>query len=205
MISNPESQPQPEHPPERKKSSRKFVGTSIVPEGALTWGTSRDRATALYHWRKAVSRTFPEAARVVRVAWLLEWLFGKDGFAFANDSHIERELSLPIKKIQAALLDLERAGAIIRVSVFVRGKAQRRIWPARRIIETVFPTVGKMDIPHGGSYVFPTVGGQNTIRKTFPRNSIKISTTAEQARKAAELREARERARPQPDIARSVE
>jgi hypothetical protein len=65
--------------------------------------------------------------RVLRVAWLLQSLCLKEGSAFANDSYISDTLGIQLNHVQAALAELERAGAIVRASSFVDGKPQRRI------------------------------------------------------------------------------
>lgn len=176
-------------------SKRVFIRETDRPAAAMTWRTAGEKAKALQSWRIATGRTFPEAARVLRVAWALEWLFGREGFAYATDGYLEKELIIPIKKIQAALQDLERAGSIIRASVMVRGRAQRRIWPSSVIVDRIFPATGNMDTPHGGSKPFPIVGGQNTLRKQTSfrvRNSRSLLDTV---RLDAEIRERRLAAR----------
>jgi len=169
---------------------RRFIRENETPEGALSWASPAKRALAMRQWRNAVGMRFNDAARVLRVAWTLEWLFGKDGFAYATDAFIERETHIPIKKIQAALLELEQAGAIIRASVYVQAKPQRRIWPSTKIAPDIFPTVGNINIPHDGSSIFPTVGGQKALRREN-RSKSRLSTIASDARRDAERRERR--------------
>jgi hypothetical protein len=171
----------------RPLDRRTFVHASYSPPGALTWRTPAQRGKVLWSWREAVNRKFAERPRCLRVAWLLDCLFGSDGYAFATDSWFERKIGLPINKVQEALLALEQGVAIIRASAIVDDKAQRRIWPSSLIIP---PTVGDMDTPHGGCVIPPTVGGHT---KYYRKNSQKngLSTTAQAALRDAELRESK--------------
>ena len=119
--------------PERRR--RKFIDEKTTPHGALVWRTARQKAKLFDEWRVAVGKSFPKSARDLRLAWTLEWLFGEMGFAYATDGYLSRKLGIPANKIQASLSVLESGGAIIRASVFVRGEAQRRIWPSSEIIK----------------------------------------------------------------------
>jgi hypothetical protein len=166
---------------------RTFVHASHTPENALTWRTKGQRSHVLWPWREAVNRKFAERPRCLRLAWILDFLFGDDGFAFATDAWFERKIGLPINKVQETLLALERGEAIIRASAIVDDKAQRRIWPSSLIIP---PTVGDMDTPHPGTKTPPTVGGHT---KYYRKNSREngLSTTARAALRDAELRESK--------------
>jgi hypothetical protein len=166
---------------------RTYVHASHTPPDALTWRTATQRNRVLWPWREAVNRKFAERPRCLRVAWLLDCLFGLDGYAFATDSWFERKIGLPINKVQEALLALEQGAAIIRASAIVYGKAQRRIWPNSLIIP---PTVGDMDTPHGGSEIPPTVGRHTQYYKNNSRKNG-LSTTALAALRDAELRESK--------------
>jgi hypothetical protein len=169
----------------RGADRRNFVHASHTPPDALAWRTPAQRNKALWPWREAVNRKFAERPRCLRVAWLLDCLFGEDGYAFATDSWFERKICLPVNKVQEALLALEQGLAIIRASAIVEGKAQRRIWPSSLIIP---PTVGNMDTPHRGCEIPPTVGRHTQYyRKSSQKNGL--STTALAARRAATLRE----------------
>ena len=84
------------------------------------------------------------------------------GFAYATDGYLSRKLGIPANKIQASLCELESGGAIIRASVFVRGEAQRRIWPSSEIIKRSPPVTGGVDTPRHRSEHPPLLGGQNT-------------------------------------------
>ncbi|MBR1270449.1 hypothetical protein JQ629_23520 [Bradyrhizobium sp. AUGA SZCCT0222] len=178
-------------PPSQMPSKRRFIKPSEVPEKAITWRTAAERAQQLDRWRTAVGRHFAGSSRVLRVAWTLEWMFGlKQGYAFCTDGFLERKLDIPIIKIQAALLELERAGAIIRASVFDRNRAQRRIWASSELPATMFPTVGgNTNIPHGGSKTIPHDGGTESSTKESRFSKIRFSATHEAARKDAAIRE----------------
>jgi hypothetical protein len=171
-------------PARRSADRRTFVHESYTPADALTWRTARQRNLALWPWRKAVNREFAERARCLRVAWVLDIMFGSDGFAFMADSWFEREVGLPINKVQEALLALEQGGAIIRASTYIEGKAQRRIWPSALILP---PTVGDSDTPHRGIEIPPTAGRHTQYyRKNGGNNGL--SSTAMAALKESNIR-----------------
>jgi hypothetical protein len=117
-----------------------------IPKDALTWNTARQRWSRMLGWQIAVSTEFAGSARALRIAWLLSSLCQRDGYAFPTDSYISETLGIPVNKVQQALTELERAGAIIRASSFVAGKPQRRIWPSVKIIP---PTAGGDGYPPG--------------------------------------------------------
>jgi hypothetical protein len=111
----------------------------------------------MFGWQCAVTTKFASSARAVRIAWLISLLCQKEGYAFAADSYISKTLSIPVNKVQQALTELERAGAIVRASSFVDGKPQRRIWPSTKII----PPRRGVSIPPGTTGLIPpTAGGQ---------------------------------------------
>jgi hypothetical protein len=99
----------------------------------------------------------------------------------------------PLNKIQSALTELERAGAITRRSVFIRNKAQRRIWPWGEIVGEIPPDVGGMDTPRREDKHTPRVGGRESlVEGSFTKSAIsqaKISATQDAARKDAAIRE----------------
>lgn len=155
----------------QRPDRRTFVHASHTPENAVTWRTKGQRSHVLWPWREAVSRKFAERPRCLRLAWLLDHLFGDYGFAFPTDAWVERKIGLPINKVQETLLALERGEAIIRASAIVDDRAQRRIWPNSLIIP-------------------PTVGGHTKYyRKSSRENGL--STTARAAQRDAELRESK--------------
>jgi hypothetical protein len=146
----------------------------------------------MFGWQCAVTTRFASSARVVRIAWLLSLLSQKEGYAFPTDGYISETLGIPVNKVQQALTELERAGAIIRASSFVHGKPQRRIWPAIKIIP---PTAGGMDTPRDDRVDAPRGGGTDSIERPRSRKTGRISTTAEAAKRDAERREQREQQR----------
>jgi hypothetical protein len=176
------------NPPERaSKSRRRFIGSKSVPPLALTWSTKRGKTLALRSWQSATGKTFAEHARCLRVAWILEGLFGDQGFAFSSDAYLSDRLCLPVKKIQDALQRLEKGGAIIRASTFVDAGLERRIWPSA---EKIPPTVGNRDTPHGGSVLTPTVGRQISKDRNYAAG-LRLSSTQLQARRANKIQESR--------------
>ena len=102
-----------------------------TPVGALTWVSSRERARLLREWREAVMRRFADEARALRIAWALECLFLRKGYAFASNSKLADKVSMDsIRNVERSLKALADAGAIIRVLV----GPERRIFPAAEII-----------------------------------------------------------------------
>jgi hypothetical protein len=180
-------------PPKRWK--RRFVRENEIPTAALSWQTLGQKAKGLDIWRVEVGKHFSESPRVLRVAWSLEWLFNREGYAFATDGYLSRKLAIPVNKIQSSLTELERAGAIIRASVFVKNKAQRRIWASWIILGKIPPAMGGIHTPRDGSIEAPHDGGREYLSRSPTRQFGRFSTTQTEARKAAELRD-RAAARP---------
>lgn len=176
-----------------KKWKRRFErGT---PAYALTWKTAAQRSQRLFKWRCAFMAKYSTSARVLRIGWLIEGLCLKEGYAFPTDSYISAMLDIKLNHVQEALADMERDGAIIRASVFVEGKPQRRIWPSTKIIP---PTAGGMDTPHGGTQDTPHRGGTDSLRKAPTLKSGRMSYTQQAARLDAERREEAEKRRDKP-------
>jgi hypothetical protein len=97
---------------------RRFIGEGDTPANALSWRTRSEKAKALDGWRIEVGMTFPESARVLRIAWALEAMFGSNKrYARVTDSGLSRKLGIPLKKIQASMTRLERSGLIVRASI----------------------------------------------------------------------------------------
>ncbi|KJC47314.1 hypothetical protein UB31_18840 [Bradyrhizobium sp. LTSP849] len=157
----------------------------------MRWSKASDRARKLDLWRTAVGRHFAGSARVLRVAWTLEWLFNLHrGYAFPTDARLAQKLGIPILKVQQALLDLERAGAIVRASVVqTDGRKQRRIWPSTELPSTIFPAVGNMDTPHDGVKHIPHRGETESLIERAAVPTRRLSTTQQDAKRTAELRE----------------
>jgi hypothetical protein len=183
--------PVPKENYERQRSKRKFIPAGSYPATALVWSGNRARSKALWLWRINVSKSFSSRPRCLRVAWILEWLFGRDGYAFPTDGFIAGQIDMDVDHVQAAMTDLERGKAIIRASVFIDGRPQRRIWPSSEIIP---PGAGGRDTPSGRSDIPPGAGGQNTQEgKRTPK--VFLSRTVLEARRAAQINEDRERMR----------
>jgi hypothetical protein len=133
-----------------------------TPNEALTWNTAPQRSRRMFAWRLAVMNRFDSSIRVVRVAWLLDSLCQKKGYAYATDSYVGKTLGMDLRSVQKALTELERAGAIARASLFVEGKPERRIWPSTKIIPA---TVDGIHTGHG-DHVHTGHGGRTRDRKT---------------------------------------
>ncbi|MEY9885271.1 hypothetical protein ABIA43_006805 [Bradyrhizobium sp. USDA 328] len=168
-----------------RRHRRKFIKRDGYPATALIWRGARAKSVALRKWRGGVSRAFSAQASCLRVAWILEWLFGKDGFAFPTDAFIARETGMALKHVQRALTALERSGAIVRASVFIDGRPQRRIWPCSAVIP---PDVGGMATPKDAADIPPNFGGEISQEGKRQAN---LSSTVLEARRAAQIREQR--------------
>ena len=176
-----------------RKWKRKFeAGT---PADALTWKTSKQRSKRMFAWRVAVMTQFGTSARLLKIAWLLDCLCWKEGYAYATDSYISKTLGLDLRNVQRALIKLEEAGAVIRASSFVDGKAQRRIWPSTKIIPA---TVAVMDTGHGGPRDTGHGSRTDSLEYTTTPRTGRISSTQQAAKREAELRE-KAAARRRPD------
>jgi hypothetical protein len=90
---------------------RQFIDENATPLGALVWRTARQKAKLFDQWRVAIGKLFPSSARVLRVAWALEWLFGQEGFAYATDSYLSRKLGIPSIKFRPLFKILNGQGA----------------------------------------------------------------------------------------------
>jgi hypothetical protein len=179
-----------------------------IPADALTWNNYRQRYVQLRLWRNATCKMFENSTRVVRLAWILRDLFVSKGFCFAKDTTIGVELiDVPRSKIQKSLLELERAGAIIRASRFVEGrhgkdKPQRRIWPCVRVIQRIFPDQrivpdpGPMDSPRRGSKDSPRVGDICNLKES--PDSVTSMTRTQRASRAAAMIDAQRHRKPKP-------
>ena len=132
-----------------------------APSGALTWASAAERNRKLIPWRRAISMTFAEQPRCLRVAWALDHLFNaKTGYAYPLNKHLANMTGLPINKVQDALLALESDGAILRITrVTPGGRTQRLIYPATALLPT--PAVGVAVTPTMG------VGGGTPSRWGF--------------------------------------
>jgi hypothetical protein len=170
--------------PSKQHRRRRFErGT---PDDALTWKTPRQRSTRMFAWQIEVMAKFCTSPRALRIAWLLASLSMKEGYAYPTDSYISKTLDIQLNHVQAALAELERAGAIVRASRFVKKKPQRRIWPSTKIIP---PTAGGIHTPHGGTQDTPHGGGTDSIEQPHARRASRESSTQRSARLDAERRE----------------
>src|SRR5262249_12813432 len=126
----------------RSQAQGRRVLTDTAPYGALTWGSAAERNKRLMPWRRAVSMTFAEQPRCLRVAWALDQLsHAKTGYASPPKKHLADVTGLPINKVQEALATLESDGAIMWVTIGrPNGQNQRVIYPANALIPP--PAVG---------------------------------------------------------------
>ena len=156
--------------------------TDTAPSGALTWGSAAERNKRLMPWRRAVSMTFAEQPRCLRVAWALDHLFNaKTGYAYPLNKHLADMTGLPINKVQDALLALQSDGAILRITRVSGGRRQRLIYPATALLPT--PIVGQAVTPTMGVGGHPQqMGVHNLIKRPrLPKSEL------ERARLAAKL------------------
>jgi hypothetical protein len=78
--------------------------TDTTPSGALTWGSAAERNKRLMPWRRAVSMTFAEQPRCLRVAWALDHLFNaKTAYAYPLNKRLVDMTRLPINRVQESL------------------------------------------------------------------------------------------------------
>jgi hypothetical protein len=134
--------------------------TDTAPSGALTWASAAERNRKLIPWRRAISMTFAERPRCLRVAWALDGLFnGKSGYAYPVNADLANMTGLPINKVQDALLALESDGAILRITTS-GARRQRLIYPATALLPT--PAVGQAVTPTMGVGVTPSRWGSIT-------------------------------------------
>jgi hypothetical protein len=153
----------------RPKAKRIVTQAGRVPDGALTWASKKEKAEQLRWWRRGIGRTFKEQARVIRLAWALEWLFTDEGFAYPNNHFLGRETDIAENKVQDTLALMETAGAIVRVHVWNGQQVQRRIYPGAAVADQHHPDAGVNDHPDIGAIDTPTRGVQN--RKNNNRNA----------------------------------
>src|SRR5687768_4596766 len=116
-----------------------FIEAGATPAGCLTWRTPREKSLQLHNWRTAVMRTFPEKARVVRIAWTMDSLFTNEGYCFASNGFFSERLLIDPKNVERAMKILADAGAIIRVHVRNGAAAQRRIFAGAAIVAQLPP------------------------------------------------------------------
>jgi hypothetical protein len=106
---------------------------ATAPSGALSWRSAAGRSKQLRFWRRAVTAVF--GVGEIRVAWALADLFNIErGYAFARNAILAKETSMPINRVQDALLILQKGGAILRWNIPMNGKRWRVIYPAAAII-----------------------------------------------------------------------
>lgn len=177
------------------KQARRFdiAKSNEWPSGALSWRNATEKGHRRRAWRQAVWRLFRSRGRTVTLAWALETLSGARGFAFASDAALARECDLPVNKVQAALTEMERAGAIVRCHVSKGQAFERRIFLGAGIISAAAdtPQVGGGGIPPKlGLPDTPQVGGREERGRGNRRG---LGATLDAARADAERRDARAR------------
>jgi hypothetical protein len=169
--------------------------TYTAPSDALTWGSAGERNKRLMRWRRAVSMTFAEQPRCLRVAWALDHLFNaKTGYAYPLNKQLANMTGLPINKIQEALLTLESDGAIVRRSIVLpNGQPQRVIYAATALLPSVEGVGPPLSVGVGGQ---PPWGGVGGHPRQVGAHNLKTprmpKTELARARLAAELRQERE-------------
>jgi hypothetical protein len=184
----PSTQPQKE-PTTSPKWRRRFVRDGETPQHALTWRHSKQRTALLCAWRNAVIGRFTESARLLRIAWTIEGLAVKKGYAFISDSTLSKRLGIHLTGIQRGLTELERDGVIVRASVFVNGEPERRIWLSSKIIGQIPATIAGTHTRCGDTQ--HTRYDSGTESNQYPKTPRRGRTTCTQdaARRDAERRE----------------
>jgi hypothetical protein len=129
-------------------------------------------------------------ARLLKLAWRLEGLFGPGGYAFPTNGHLVAATGIPANKINDALQGLEEAGAIIRTRVKTPdGRFQRRLYPAAAIAEKPrknYPMTGHFPSPVMG---YPVTGDhRKNITRRARESTVQALARQESARKDARAR-----------------
>ena len=171
------------------KRRRCFVRDGELPEHALTWPSSKQRTAKICAWRTAVIGRYSESARPLRIAWTIEGLAVKKGYAYCSDSYLSKTLGIHTTGIQRGLTELERDGVIVRASVFTgAAEPERRIWLSSKITGGVPATTAGRGTRYGDSE--PTRYDSGTESKQYTLTSTtRPSSTQVAAKKAAELRQ----------------
>jgi hypothetical protein len=151
------------------------------PVGALRWFNTGQRGKLLYEWRKGIWRTFPRDARVLRIAWALEYLFVREGYAFVSNPRLASDTAIDLKKLERALKLMADKGVIIRGHV----GPQRRIFPAIHVIGA--PAVTGGTAPAVTAPQHPPSWEGHKLKKNAPP----LTSTQNAARQYAQCREAR--------------
>jgi hypothetical protein len=145
-----------------------------APPGALTWSSAAERNRQLAPWRRAVSITYAEQSRCLRIAWVLDHLFNaKTGYAYPSNNYLADETGIAQNKVREALGLLENGGAIIRANFNHNGRQQRVIYPARALIPR--PAVGREGEPRQ-----PGHHNLRSKRPRLPRTQLELAALAAQ-------------------------
>jgi hypothetical protein len=149
------------------------------PPGVLAWHSAAERNKLLIPWRLAVSITFAEQPRCLRVAWVLHDLFNaRTGFCNASNPYLAKLIGLPANKVQEALDKLDKDGAIRRL-ITPPGPGSNRwraIYPATEILSVL----GEGSPLPGGVTGNPQQPGVQTLRRRprIPRTEIERARLA---------------------------
>jgi hypothetical protein len=177
-----------EGPSDTPKGKRRFERGP--PKEALTWKSRPQRAARMIAWRRANIPKLRGKASLLSVAWCLDGLCWKHGYAFVLNRTISEITRLQINHVQAALVELERTGVFVRASVYVeKGKTERRIWPSTQNLPT--PRFGVPPHPEIRSRCHPEIWGPDSKRSVRTPNHGRISTTAAASKRDSEVRERR--------------
>jgi hypothetical protein len=154
---------------------------NATPPGALTWESAAERNRRLKLWQRGLFAMFGEQGRTIRLAWVLANLFNtKTGYCYATNTALSEMTMMAPNKVQATMLILEQARAIVRGSItHPSGRKLRVIYPATGI------SLGYGGTPNLGVGGDPQQPGAHTLSKRprLPRTEL------ERARLAATIRE----------------
>lgn len=141
-----------------------IIAANDAPPGTLSWSTAQERGKALSGWARAVSHALPSnAGRALKLAWRLERLVARSGYAFPTDAYLAKETGIPPARVTDGLADLEKIGAIIRAHVKTGpGQTERRIWLCAEVLKAPprSPSPGDTHTPWTGKNRPPGSGGQ---------------------------------------------
>jgi hypothetical protein len=173
------------------------------PPEALTWSDDQQKRIRRRRWRQATMQFLGPRARLLRVAWILYDLSGQKGYAYAGNTTLAVAADMPIKKLEAALTQLERGGVIVRAH-FAKGEStDRRIYLPTGVLkcradtpqngrDACPPKTGVKNTPHPG-------GTEIKERRSLVRQHRAPSTVG-LAQRDAERRAARARGERPPGI-----
>lgn len=153
---------------EPRRQHWRLAQNDETPVGALQWATPSGRSNALRRWREAVFKVVGSAGATLKVAWCIEGLSARMGYARARDAYLASVTGLSQKAIERALTSLDRAGAIVRAHIRKPdGSLSRRIFLGWAVIGANPSKSDGTQSPKFGGEVPAKSGGPN-LRESSP-------------------------------------